>query len=293
MIHLLWFLVLVSSPSHAFVHSLSAGFTRVSSDSEFQDSNKKSLLEFKPNVATGRFIGLETKHLALGYVFAGKLSEEEAANGESRFQDYRFNFHLHHFDFRLSVQSYAGALVEEGGKKFFYQDYTVRSTNARFHYYTNPRHLDLIRPGYALTKHSSKNSGFRASGSWLLGVNVDDRKLHLPETLQTEHQAILTARGISYDSRFQASSWGPLIGYDGLLELSRFFFRLKLALGAAFQGESSTTDQSEVGVMIGYAFGSHHLLTVGTETFALSFKDEKKYINNTNTQSNFQYTYAF
>ena len=293
MIHLLWFLLLIFSPAHAFVRSLSAGFTRVSSDSEFQDSEKRSLLEFRPNVATGRFIGLETKHLALGYVFAGKLSEEEAAEGESRFQDYRFNFHLHHFDFRLSVQSYAGALVDNGGKKFFYQDYKVGSINTRFHYYTNPRHLDLIRPGNALAKHVSKNSGFRASGSWIFGLNIDDRKLHLPETLQTEHQAILTARGISYDSRFEATSWGPLVGYDGILELSRFFFRLKLALGAAFQGESATTDQSEVGVMIGYAFASHHLITLGTETFAVSFKDEKKYINNTNTQSNVQYTYAF
>ncbi len=293
MIHLLWFLLLISAPTQAFVRSLSAGFTRVTSDSDFQDGEKRSLLEFRPNVATGRFIGLETKHIALGYVFAGKLTEEEAANGESRFQDYRFNFHLHHFDFRLSVQSYAGALVENGGKKFFYQDYKVGSINARFHYYTNPRHLDLIRPGHALTKHVSKNSGFRASGSWLIGVNLDDRKIHLPQTLQTEHQAILTARGISYDSRFEATSWGPLVGYDGLLELSRFFFRLKLALGAAFQGESSTTDQSEVGVMFGVALGSNHLITVGSENFSLSFKDERKYIQNNNSQTNFQYTYAF
>lgn len=293
MIKFLLISLLFIPQADAFVRSLSAGFTRVTSDSEFQDGDKKPLLQFRPNVASGRFVGLETEHIAIGYVFAGKLTEEEAAAGESRFQDYRFNFHLHHFDFRLSLQSYKGALVDEGGKKFFYEDYEVRSTNARFHYYSNRNYLNLIRPGYALTKHSSKNSGFRASGSWLMGLNVDSRKLHLPETLQTEHQAILTAKGISYDSRFAARSWGPLVGYDGMLEFSRFFARLKLALGAAFQGENSTTDQSEVGVMIGVALGSHHLISVGSETFAISFKDDKKYIRNDNTQTNFQYTYAF
>lgn len=292
MIHLLWFLLLISSPTQAFVRSASIGVTTVSSDSLLQDDERKSLLEFRPNVTSGTSFSLETKHVVVGYVFAGKQAQLQDQE-KSRFQDLRFNFHLSHFDFRMSLQSYQGAFVDEGGKKFFYKDYEVKSTNGRIHYYFNSKHLDFIRPGYALIRKVAPNTGFKASGSWLFGLNADDRRLHLPATLQTEHQSILTARGIGYTSKFDAVSWGPMLGYDGLVELSSLFFRLKFAIGSAFQSTGETTQQSEIAILTGIAFAKNHLLSLGVDIFTMSFKDDKKYIYNTNTQANFLYTYAF
>jgi hypothetical protein len=289
------FLIITFFISHAqaWVKSVNLGFTRVTSDILYQDGDKKSLLEFRPKVATGQFVGFETKHVALGYVFAGKLSEEEAASGESKFQDFRFNFHISHFDFRLSLQSYLGALVDEGGKQFFYKNYDVKSTNARFHYYFNAPHLEFIRPGQALARRLASHSGFRASGSWLLGINLDDRHIRLPQALQAEHQAILTAKGIDYNSQFSALSWGPMAGYDALLEVSSIFLRFKLALGSAFQGGGGTSTQSEIALMFGGVIAKNHLITVGTDMFGISFKEDRQYIQNDNTLTNVQYTYAF
>ena len=278
--------------AHAFVQSASIGATAVNSDSSYQDSKEKSLLEFRPNVTTGTTVSLETKYVAVGYVFAGKVAREKNQE-KSRFQDLRFNFNLSHFDFRLSLQAYKGALVNEGNKKFFYRDYEVKSANGRIHYYFNSKHLESIRPSQSLIRQASENAGFRASGSWLLGLTADDRRIHLPETLEPEHQSILTNRGIIYTSKFDALSWGPLLGYDGLIEFHSLFLRLKVALGSAFQSTGGTTRQSEIAFLIGMAFAKNHMLSVGVDIFTMSFKDTNKYINNTNSQINFLYSYAF
>jgi len=292
MIKLLFISLFFITQAHAFVRSFSLGVSSISSDSDFQDNEQNSLLHFKPNVAAGNAVSLETKWFVVGYVFAG--SEANVKNEEkSKYQDIRLNFNLSHFDFRVGKQSYKGGLVDEGGKRFFYDDYSVESTNGRMHYYLNSKHLDHIRPGQALIRFSDSNKGFRASGSWLIGINVDDRHIQLPKTLQAEHQTILTNRGVGYSSEFKAFSWGPMAGYDALLELYSMFFRLKFAIGSAFQSTGETTTQSETAVLLGFTFAKNHMFSVGVDIFTMSFKDEKKYIYNNNTQANFLYTYSF
>jgi hypothetical protein len=292
MIKLLLISLLLTNYAHAFIKSASIGVSTISSDSALQDEKQDPLIEFKPNVTSGTSVSIETEYLVVGYVFAGGQAQVEDQE-KSKYQDLRFNFNLSHFDFRVSLQKYAGALVDAGGKKFFYKDYDVESTNARFHYYFNSKHLDFIRPGHALIRRVAPHSGLRASGSWLIGVNADDRRIHLPEALQAEHLAILTARGLGYNSQFDAFSWGPMLGYDGLFEISSFFIRLKLAIGPAFQSTGGTSRQSEVALTSGFAFAQNHMISVAVDLFTMSFKDDNKYINNTNSQANFHYTYAF
>lgn len=292
MIKLLFISLLMSTQAHAFIKSASIGFSTISSDSALQDKDQDALIDFRPNVSSGTSVSIETEYLVVGYVFAGDQAQVQDEE-KSKYQDLRFNFNLSHFDFRVSLQKYAGALVDEGGRKFFYKDYEVESANARFHYYFNSKHLDFIRPGHALIRRVAPHSGLRASGSWLIGANADDRRIHLPEALQAEHLAILTARGLGYKSKFDAFSWGPMLGYDALLELSSFFMRFKLAIGPAFQSTGGTTQQSEVALTSGIAFAKNHMISVAADIFTMSFKDDNKYINNTNSQVNFQYTYAF
>ncbi|MBY0518441.1 MAG: DUF4421 domain-containing protein [Bacteriovoracaceae bacterium] len=275
-----------------FIHSASLSVSQISSVSELQDSDKKKAFSFSPNVPSGTGIGLETKYVTVGYVFAGK--EAQISNVEkSKFRDLRLNFYYGHFDVRLNYQYYKGAVVNAGGLKKFYNDYEVKGRNGRAHYYFNKEILKYTRDGRELTRKAALNEGFNRMGSWFLGFNVDSRTISLPTTLASEHQTILTQKNITYHPSFNAFTLGPLIGYDFFALWSSTFFRAKLAGGPGFQTKGGLAEQAEVAFSLGIAFKKNHSLTVGLDSYIMTFKDENELISNTNTQGGLVYNYAF
>lgn len=287
-------LLITASPAFAkrWVHSISLGASTVSSDSELKTLDKESVLRFRPNVVSGTQVGVEFEHFTLGYFFSGK-NKEFKDYPKSRVRDFRLNFHYGHFDFRLSDQKYEGAVVKAAGVETFYSDYYVRSTNGRVHYYRKKDYLNFVRDGNHLLDEMVRHEGFDPKGSWFLGMNFDDRRIGLPKNLDAAHSGELTQAGVRYENAFSAFSWGPMLGYDGILQYSRFFLRGKIALGPAFQGSGATVEQSEVSLKAGAAWWKRHLLTVGYDLFVMSFKGDGQRIANNNAMIALNYTYGF
>jgi hypothetical protein len=286
------FILSVSSWAKNWVHSASLGASTLSSDSDLKNFDKESILRFRPNVVSGTQLGVEFDHFSLGYFFSGKNKEFKNLP-KSRVRDVRFNFHYSHFDFRLSDQKYDGAVVDEAGVEKFYGAYQVRSTNGRAHFYRKKEYLNFVRDGRHLLEEVIRHEGFDPKGSWFLGMNFDDRRIALPKNLDPAHNNEVTQAGVKYESSFSAFSWGPLVGYDGILQYSRFFLRGKLALGPAFQSSGGTVEQSEVSLKAGVAWWKRHLLTVGYDLYAMSFKSHSQRITNNNALIALNYTYAF
>lgn len=274
------------------VHSASVLVNTVNSDSRLQDKNKKDVLTFMPNVSTAIGLAAETEYVGFAYFFSGKEAQSKKYE-KSKYRDLRFNFHLKHFDFRVNYQNYRGAIVEDGGKNKFYKDYEVKSTNGRIHYYFNNQHLNYIRDGRKLVNKSYGNKGFGRTGSWFLGMNVDSRKITLPENLEAEHLAVITSKNLKYDRSFSSISWGPMGGFDGILLFGSAFLRGKLAIGPAFQSDGGTVTQSEFALNSGFSFFKNHLLSIGFDFYNMNFKDNGQRISNNNSQVGFGYTYAF
>lgn len=274
------------------IHSVGASLVAASSESELRDKDENTVLTFRPNVSTGVGLALETEHIGLAYTFAGKEAQEKDFD-KSKYQDFRFNFHFGHFDFRLNLQSYKGALVKSGGKSEFYKDYEVKSKNGRIHYYLNDEHLNFIRDGRKLTQRVSGNSGFHTSTSFFFGVNLDSRRIHLPDNLEPEHMDRVNQSNMKYDTTFAAFSTGPLIGYDGMINFGRAYFRGKIAGGPAFQSGGGTVNQFEIAGSFGFTISNNHLFSFGVDNFIMSFKDSDQNIANNNVEGAIRYTYAF
>lgn len=289
---ILCFLMCGSAFANTWLQSGTLSLNTVTSDSELRDTDDKEILTFRPNVATSFGVSVETEYVNIGYFFAGNQAQS-FEHEKSQYSDFRFNFHWQHFDFRLNYQKYSGAIVDEAGIEEFYHDYEMSSLNARMHYYFNPEHLNYIREGKNLVSKISGNSGFNASTSWFLGLNVDSRSIELPEDLDIEHENVINASGISYDRSFSAFSAGPLGGYDFLLQWSKVYFRGKLGYGAAFQTGGGSVPQYEVALNTGFALFQRHLFSLGVDLYTMSFKDSDQRIQNSNSQAYLAYTYAF
>ena len=294
-----WLLILIVFVAHSafaqkehWLHSAGFAVTTVSSDVELKNLDQEKALTFRPNVASGSGLAIETKYIGLAYLFTGNESQFKEFP-KSKYQDIRFNFHLRHFDFRLNYQHYRGAVVKEGGLSKFYKDYEVKSLNGRIHYYGNSEHLNFVRDGKKLIERVASNEGFNHSRSWFAGLNLDRRRLTLPENLAPEHQAELTEEDIEYSRFFQAFSWGPMLGYDFLLQLSSLYFRAKLGAGPAFQSSGEVVEQFEFAFNWGGAFKKRHLLSLGFDMYVMSFEDDLQIISNNNAQIAITYTYAF
>ncbi|MFP5386239.1 MAG: hypothetical protein ACLGHN_09180 [Bacteriovoracia bacterium] len=294
---LIWLLSLAVSfsaftKSRDLIHSVGFSLNTVSSESELQDADQKRVLTFKPNVATGFGIAAETEHFGIAYTFAGK--EAQSINHEkTKYRDLRLNFHYKNFDFRLMLQKYRGALVETGGRSKFYKDYEVRSQNGRIHYYIVRDYLNYIRDGRKLVNKAAQNEGSQFIGSWFFGVNLDSRRIELPDNLEPEHQAIVSRKINQYDRSFSAFSMGPLVGYDGMFQWNSAFVRGKFAGGPAFQTGGGTVPQFEIGFNTGVVLNEKHLVSIWADIYNLNFKDSDQRISNTNAHVSVAYTYAF
>lgn len=274
-----------------FLYSISGGFSSVTSSSELQTNTGKKIMEFTPNVPAGMKLSVETKYIELGYTFAG--SNRESGKKTSDFSDVRINFYWRSFDVRLNYQNYQGAEVTENGKTAFYTDYEVNASNARVHYYFLKDYLRVIREGRDLVRKAAAHSGFSGTGSLFLGLNLDRRRIELPDNLLPEHEARINRFGINYDTSFYALSGGPLAGGDGMLQWGTFFLRGKLGLGPAFLPGGNTTAQYEIALSSGFAFFENHLISLSGDLYLMAFKDEDQKIMNRNGQINILYTYAF
>ena len=100
-----WTLILIVFVSHCafaqkehWLHSAGFAVTTVSSDVELKNPDQEKALTFRPNVASGSGLAIETKYIGLAYLFTGNESQFKEFP-RSKYQDIRFNFHLRHFDF--------------------------------------------------------------------------------------------------------------------------------------------------------------------------------------------------
>lgn len=274
------------------IHSASLNVFTVSSDSELQTKDEEEILTFKPNVSSSVGLAFETEYIGLAYSFSSKEANSKSYE-KSKFRDLRFNFHFKKFDFRLMYQNYRGAVVDQNGKSEFYRDYEVKSINGRFHYYANSDHLNYIRDGRNLIRRMVQNESLSYSQSWFLGLNLDQRRIVLPENLEPEHQAEVNAKGINYDDNFEAFSVGPMVGYDGMTFIDSFFVRGKIGAGPAFQTNGGgTVAQFELALNTGVAVYKNHLFSIGFDIYVMRFKDDDQRISNNNAQFGFGYTYA-
>ncbi len=271
--------------------SASAGVTSVNSNIDLQTSTGRKILHFNPNVPAGYKLGVETKYIELGYTFSGGSVDEK--HKASDFQDFRINFFWRSFDVRLNYQHYEGAEVNESGKLAFYDDYEVKAYNARGHYYFQKDYLRVIREGVDLVRKAAVHDGFSGSGSFFVGVNLDRRRIQLPENLEPEHLARINKFGITYDTTFDAFTGGPLAGGDGMIQLGTFYLRCKLGVGPAFLPGGESIAQFELAFSTGFAFLQRHLISINADSYMIGFKDADQKISNLNTQVNILYTYAF
>ncbi len=274
------------------VHSAGISMNTVTSESELQNSKEKNVMTFKPNVPNGLGLSLETEHFGLTYIFAGQDGQYKDT-AKTKFQDFRFNYHIGHFDFRLMYQDYRGALVDENGKSEFYSDYKVRAQDFRVNYYTNHELLDFIRDGKKLSYKVAHHEGMRLIKSWFVGLNFDSRNIGLPQDLDPKHQEVVDRMIPQYNGSFYAFSAGPLFGWDGILFWENFFTRFKIALGSAIQNNGGSVGQSEAALSLGVAFKKHHMITMGVDMYTIAFKDSDQRIRNTNSAFAFGYTYTF
>jgi hypothetical protein len=275
-----------------FFQSLSAGYVKVNSDSDLETHSGKSILQFEPNVGTGFGISAETKYITVGYIFSGG-TPEYVNHKMSDFKDLRITGSWRSFDFRLNYQNYAGALVRDRGRDIFYDDYRMRAKNARAHYYFTPSHLQYIRESKSLVERVGKNEGFGKSSSLFVGLNIDQRSIHLPERLAPEHQAHVDSGNFKYDSSFSALSAGPLLGGDLMFLYGSTFFRGKFGGGPALQMGGAVVPQMELAMNLGFVFFKRHMISLGFDLYMIEFRDSDQQIANNNQQSFIGYTYAF
>jgi hypothetical protein len=248
-------------------------------------------LRFVPNVPSFFTVSVETKYIDLAYGVTTKTGDPKLER--SRFQDLKATGGLGPVDFRVNLQRYKGAMVDEAGLKEFYKDYEVHSINARGNYYFNQQHLFYIRDGHRLIKKVANNEGFNSQGSWFLGLNLDQRSIKLPENLASAHNAQVQAKGLDYDAHLEAFLIGPLAGGDGTLYYDRFYLRGKLGLGPAFVSQGQTLLQIELALNFGLVLGQRHLISFGIDSYSVNFQSKNSEIQSVSSQGGLFYTYAF
>jgi len=289
-------LFLISMTSSAVAddlfRSLSISLTKLSSDTNLSNSDKDRALTFVPNVSNGIGVGVETKYIALAYVFSGFEAEKEALP-KSDFKDLRFNFSIWNLDFRLNLQRYKGAYVDAADVLAYYSDYEVRSRNMRVHYYFMPEVLKFVRDGKDLTQMAATNTGTKYFASPFAGIAVDSRTLKLPKNLNSTHQAEVAKKGINYSQNFDALTLGPILGCDFVVIKSQFFFRIKAGGGAGFQVGGRVVELLEIGLNLGLGFAIDHSIALSVDTYSASFRDDSKVVENNNSQAGIIYNYAF
>ena len=160
---------------------MGAGSVTLNNEAELRTKTGSTVLLFSPNVPSFFTVGIETKYIDLSYGFTTESADPKLER--SRFQDLRATGGLGPVDFRINLQRYKGAIVNDSGLEEFYKDYEVRSLNARGNYYFNRDHLYFIRDGHRLINKVADNKGFNSMGSWFLGFNLDSRSIDLPENL--------------------------------------------------------------------------------------------------------------
>lgn len=294
---ILFFVLLLAVTCDAFcavteyVHSVGFGLTTVTNYSELQTRAGKKALRFEPNIPSNIALSAETKYIDLSYSFA--TANTNPSEGKSRYRDLRLNFSRDSFDVRLNYQFYKGAVVHEAGRSIFYRAYEVRSTNARAHYYFRKDQLQYIRDGVRLIERVTGNEGLTTSGSWFLGLNVDQRLVTLPKSLVTEHEARVQDRGIDYETHLRAMAFGPLAGGDGTVYLHRFFLRSKFGVGPAFLTTSDSVLQYEFAFNLGVVVAQRHLVSLNLDAYGLALHTGNGRLANTNSSGGLFYTYAF
>lgn len=277
--------------SEEFFRSVSFALTKISSDTNLKNTDKDAALTFSPNVATGFGVGVETRYLALAYVFAGSDADKKSLP-KSKYSDFLFNFSLWRFDIRLNLQRYKGAYVDSANELAYYDDYELRSRNMRVHYYFMPEVLKFVRDGKDLTQMAATNEGTKYFASPFAGVAVDSRTLKLPQTLTSNHQSAVDSKGIHYSQNFEALTLGPLLGCDFVVIKGPAFFRVKAAAGAGFQVGGRVVELIEIALNLGLGFAIDHSIALSVDSYSTSFRDNSKLVENSNTQAGIIYNYA-
>lgn len=275
-----------------YIYSAGLGPTSVINETELRTRKGSDVLLFKPNIPSSLTFAVETKLIDLAYSFTSENASDPNRE-RSRYQDIRINGGAGPVDFRLNLQRYKGALVDEGGVEEFYKDYEVRSTNARGNYYFNQAYLRFVRDGHLLVQRVAKNKLVSTSGSWFLGLNADRRVITLPKDLDPAHEARVSAKGLDYDTHVKAFLIGPLAGGDGTLYLYRFFLRGKFGLGPAFVSGGTTLVQYEFAFSTGLVLAQRHLFSLSVDSYNVNFRPKNSELVSMNNQFALFYTYAF
>lgn len=283
---------ILSSHAWAFnprLESISAKILQLSSDSVLKDRDDNPVLTFKPNVSSGIGFGLEFKTISIGYVFT---SYEDQIKGfkASDFNDLRLNFALGSFDIRLNYQSYKGAIVDENRLKIFYSDYRVRAKNIRVHYYFDKNHLNFIREGVDLTTKAFETSSSLSMGTWIVGLNIDNREIRLPSILEPQHQTLVDQKNIDYKLNIKAVTVGPIVGYDYCYFIRGLFLRAKTGIGPGFQLDGGINPHFELALNLGAAINRNNSLMISVDSYLMNFKKDSQLLENNNIQGGIIYT---
>lgn len=271
------------------LESISATIIHLSSDSVLKDRDDNPVLTFTPNVSSGIGFGLEFKKVSFGYVFTTNNDTIEGYKA-SRFNDYRLNFAIASFDFRLNYQYYKGATVDENNLKFFYSDYQVKAKNLRIHYYFDKKHLKYIREGKNLTTLAFETNTSLSMGTWIVGINLDKREIKLPLVLASQHQNLVDTKNINYRLNFNALTIGPIAGYDYYYFIRGLFFRAKAGIGPGFQFDGGINPHYELAFTFGAAFNKNNSLMINVDSYLINFKKDNQALENNNIQGAIVYT---
>tara|TARA_R110002049_G_scaffold108562_1_gene256876 strand:+ start:274 stop:1158 length:885 start_codon:yes stop_codon:yes gene_type:complete len=271
------------------LQSISASILHLSSDSVLKDRGGDPALTFAPNVSSGIGFALEFEKINLGYVFTGH-EDRIAGLRASQFNDFRLNFAIGSFDFRLNYQQYKGAIVDSNNLKFFYSDYEVKAKNIRVHYYFDKNHLKYIREGKNLTTIAFETSGSLSKGTWIVGLNVDKREIKLPTLLESQHQSLVDQKNINYRLNLHTITIGPIVGYDYYYFLYGYFLRAKGGIGPGFQIDGGINPQYEIAFNFGLAFNKNNSLMISVDSYLMSFKKDNTSLENNNIQAGIIYT---